>query len=122
MVLAALWGAGCVDDSDPNHRYPFALRWSFIDGRTCAEAGVAGLELHLDGSEAVRATLGDCEAGRVGAPGAQAQSIGDVPAGEHSFVLNALTPSRATLYRGQATADAAAQPEVDVVLYYQGGI
>ena len=121
VLAAAVGAAGCVDDSDPNRRYPLALRWSFIDGRTCSEAGVARLELHVDGSAVVRAALGDCEAGRVGAPGALGQPIGDVPSGEHSFVLDALTSSDATLYRGQATADAAQRPEVDVVLYYQGG-
>ena len=122
MLAAGACAAGCVDDSDPNHRYPLALRWSFIDGRTCSEAGIANLELHLDGSEAVRSALGDCEAGRIGAPGAQAQPIGDVQVGEHSFVLDALTSSRATLYRGQVTADPSEDPEIDVVLYYQGGV
>ena len=121
ILAAAACAAGCVDDSDPNRRYPLALRWSFIDGRTCSEAGVVRLELHLDGSEVVRAALGDCEAGRVGAPGALAQPVGDVPAGEHNFLLDALTSAGATLYRGQATADAAERPELDVVLYYQGG-
>jgi len=118
---AALLVLGCGGTPDPNQRYSLALRWSFADGRSCADAGIYRIQVRDTGTLVASVVLTRCEAGRIGASGAATQDIGQVPGGERSYDVLALTAGGGVLYRGTVTVDAAAQPAADVVLYYSGG-
>jgi hypothetical protein len=116
LVLFAACGS-----SDSGNRYFFAVRWAFADGRTCADAGVSALRFEVADTMLVRATLTNCEQGRVGNPASMPQTIGQIPAGEHDYLLEALSPSGGVLYRARFAVDPADHPELDLTLDFVGG-
>jgi hypothetical protein len=116
VLLLAL--SSCGDSHDANDRYFFAVRWSFVDGRSCADAGVTQLRLSSADGGLIRTPLPNCEIGRVGTP----QNVGQIPGGEHPYDLEALTPSGGVLYRAHFSVDPAQHPELDVMLDFVGGI
>jgi hypothetical protein len=113
-----LAGQAC-GSSDSSARYFLALRWSFADSRDCVDAGVATIRVRDEGSLVTRALFTNCSAGLIGA-GATPQSIGEVPAGERSYDVDALSADGGTLYHGALSVDASMKGEADVVLVFVG--
>jgi hypothetical protein len=118
--LALLLLVSC-GSPDSNERYFFAIRWAFADGRTCADAGVSALRFETADTMLVRATMTDCEGGRVGNPSSMPQTVGQIPAGDHDYILEALTPSGGVLYRARFSVDPMQHPELDLTLDFVGG-
>ena len=119
LVLLLL--ASCGGAQDSSQRYFFAVRWAFADGRTCADAGVSSLRFETGDTMTIRATMTDCEGGRVGHPGSTPQNVGQIPGGDHDYILEALTPSGGVLYRARFTVDPTQHPALDVTLDFVGG-
>src|SRR5262245_50088154 len=75
VLLAAVvvgLGVGCAPQNE-HGSVPLWLRWSFVDGRNCADAGVVRVRVSDAGSLTPLALLASCEAGRVGCPDATPQ-------------------------------------------------
>ena len=119
LLLLAI--AGCSSTPDPNQRAFFAVRWAFADGRTCADADVNQLRFETADTMLVRAGFLNCEAGRVGNPASTPQNVGQLPVGEHDYILDALSPSGGVLYHARFTVDPQVHPALDVTLDFLGG-
>jgi len=120
VLLLAM--ASCGDSHDANERYFFSVRWAFADGRSCADAGVVQLRLTGTDGGLIRTFLPNCESGRIGNPQSAPQSVGQLPGGDHSYDLDALTPSGGVLYRAHFSVDPSQQAELDLTLDFVGGV
>jgi hypothetical protein len=125
-ALTARWACllfglyGCAPDV-PGGVFPLSLRWSFVDGRSCTDAGVVSVEVDDAGTRVARAIFADCEKSRVGAPSSMPQLVGLVPPGERSYDVIGTSGGGGTLYHSILSVDAEQHPEVDVVLMFAGG-
>jgi hypothetical protein len=107
-LSAVFMGPAC--DEPPTTQVPLLLSWSFVDGRSCSEAGVATVTVWAPDTPPVAS---ECSAGL-----GQTAWIGRVSVGQ--FTVEGLTPDLTPLYRATAEMpDHAATLAVE--LRYVGG-
>jgi hypothetical protein len=110
-------GAGCAPPPPPS----IALGWSFVDGRRCTDAGASQVVASFDcpTMPACAPVTEACRLGDAAAPGAPTVMLA-VPSEASVLLLQALSPSGDTLYRGSLELPGA-PPADTVTLYFTGG-
>jgi hypothetical protein len=108
-LLVAL--AGCAKPP-PEGTAQLALRWSFLDGRSCDTSGVSLVFVLVEGEDTA---VSPCAAGVV--------ALEEFPAGPRFVRLEGRSPSGGILYVGElevSLSEGEAQ-ELEVPLFFQGG-